>query len=162
MKHFWIFLFFLIFPLTFFPNFLTSQAGMIVAKEGFYSFSDFDLPFLTLENNTLLPLTSNISEKKTKTIKAILTGYSSSVWETDEDPFITAFGTFVREGVVANNFLPLGTKIKIPDIFGDKIFVVEDRMHWRKLPNHFDIWFPSYLEALQFGVKEATVEILEE
>ncbi len=91
----------------------------------------------------------------------IVTAYSSTPCQTDEDPYITAAGTRVRRGVVANNLLPLGTKIKIPELFGNRIFVVEDRMHWRKGNYQVDVWFPDYFEALNFGVKKTYIEILE-
>jgi 3D (Asp-Asp-Asp) domain-containing protein len=94
-------------------------------------------------------------------IWVIMTAYSSSVWETQGDPFITASGTRVHWGTVAANFLPFGTKIRIPTVFGDQIFTVEDRMNPRK-KIQIDIWHPSRIEALRFGVKEGYIEILEE
>jgi len=91
----------------------------------------------------------------------VVTAYSSTVAQTDSDPFITAAGTWVKEGIVASNLLPFGTEIRIPEIYGEKIFVVEDRMSWRKGEYHIDIWFPSYWEALNFGTKKTYIEILE-
>jgi 3D (Asp-Asp-Asp) domain-containing protein len=90
----------------------------------------------------------------------VVTAYSSTPEQTDDTPFITASGTKVREGIVAANFLPIGTKIKLPDLYGDKIFVVEDRMHPRK---HYmvDIWFANYTEAKEFGAKLTYVQVLE-
>jgi len=44
----------------------------------------------------------------------------------------------VRDGVIATNILPFGTKVRIPEIFGDKVFVVEDRMA-RKHADRVDI-----------------------
>jgi len=111
--------------------------------------------------NSLFGIASpNNPEKVPIRILAIVTGYSSTPWETDEDPHITASGKTVRDGIVANNFLPFGTKIKIPEIFGDKIFVVEDRMSWGKGNYQFDVWFENYFEALKFGAKKTYVEIL--
>ncbi len=57
-----------------------------------------------------------------------ITAYSSTVDQTDSTPFITANGVHVHDGVVATNALPFGTQIKIPALFGDKVFTVEDRM----------------------------------
>lgn len=54
-----------------------------------------------------------------------ITAYSSSVDETDGTPFITANGARVRDGIVATNLLPFGTKIKIPSLFGGKVFVLK-------------------------------------
>ncbi|MBI2036999.1 MAG: hypothetical protein HYT14_01400, partial [Candidatus Liptonbacteria bacterium] len=53
-----------------------------------------------------------------------ITAYSSTPEETDSTPFITASGTHVRDGVVAANFLPFGTAVKIPELYGDRLFVV--------------------------------------
>jgi 3D (Asp-Asp-Asp) domain-containing protein len=114
------------------------------------------------EGNSVFGISSpNNPEKETLRIFAIVTAYSSTPWETDEDPHITASGKIVRDGIVANNFLPFGTKIKIPEIFGDKIFVVEDRMNPERSNYQFDIWFEDYFEALKFGAKKTYVEILE-
>ncbi|HMB17469.1 MAG TPA: hypothetical protein VKO61_00970 [Candidatus Paceibacterota bacterium] len=88
-----------------------------------------------------------------------LTAYSSSPDETDSTPFITASGERVREGIVATNFLPLNSTIQIPELFGDKIFVVKDRMHHRKT-NFVDIWMPSKQEAKEFGIHETEILIL--
>jgi len=88
-----------------------------------------------------------------------VTAYSSSPDETDDDPFITATGKFVRDGFAATNILPFGTKIKIPSLFGDKIFTIEDRMHYRKT-NVVDIWMESKEKALKFGAHYVEVIIL--
>ena len=89
-----------------------------------------------------------------------VTAYSSTPEETDDTPFITAKGTQVRDGVIATNKLPFGTRIKIPKLFGDKIFVVEDRMHRRK-ENFMDVWMPSKEAAENFGINYTTVVVLE-
>lgn len=96
-----------------------------------------------------------------KTIKMVVTAYSSTKDQTDETPFVTASGKHVKEGVVANNMLPFGTKIRIPELYGDKVFTVEDRMHRRKGKYHTDIWFQEYKEAKEFGAKITEIEILE-
>ena len=117
-----------------------------------------------IQENSLLSLSdpSAPEPRVIQKINVIITAYSSSPWETDSNPYITAAGTRVREGIVANNYLPIGTKIKIPELYGDKIFVVEDRMNWKKGYYHVDIWFPSYWEAKQFGAKKTYIEILED
>ncbi len=104
-----------------------------------------------LAQNKVNPLPQNI--------KIIITAYSSSPDETDDTPFITASGTFVRKGVVAANFLPIGTKIKLPDVFGDQIFIVEDRMHPR-FSDRVDIWFDNKSTAKRFGKQLSRVEVL--
>ncbi len=116
-----------------------------------------------VEENSLLAISnpSNPEPQVTQKIRVVITAYSSSPWETDSNPFITASGNWVKEGIVANNMLPFGTKIKIPELYGDKVFVVEDRMHWKKGYYHVDIWFASYWEAKNFGAKRSYIEVLE-
>lgn len=86
------------------------------------------------------------------------TAYNSLPGQTDDTPFITASGTRTRHGVIAANFLPIGTRIKIPEVYGDQIFIVEDRMnqrYWHKI----DIWMESYDDAITFGHQTVTIEI---
>lgn len=118
---------------------------------------------ILLQGNSLLPLANPVISKEQvkKEIRVVITAYSSSTWETDNEPFVTAAGTLVRDGIVANNYLPIGTKIRIPELYGEKVFVVEDRMNWKKSNYHIDIWFPSYWEAKNFGAKRTYIEILE-
>jgi 3D (Asp-Asp-Asp) domain-containing protein len=89
-----------------------------------------------------------------------MTAYTSRPEETDSTPFITADGSHVRDGIVAANFLPFGTKVRIPELFGDKIFEVHDRMN-KRYPYKMDIWMADYGEAIRFGVKYAHIEIVE-
>lgn len=102
---------------------------------------------------------------KTYTVRA--TGYSSTPDQTDDTPFITASGRYVRDGIIAANFfmdgkrVPFGTKVRIPEVYGDKIFIVEDRMNAR-YTNNIDIWFPERSLAKTFGSKKVTIEIIEE
>ena len=95
-----------------------------------------------------------------KMINVVVTAYSSTPDQTDSTPFITASNTRTRDGVIAANFLAFGTKVKIPGIFGDKVFTVEDRMA-KKHDGKIDIWFPERVLAKRFGVQEADVIILE-
>ena len=94
-----------------------------------------------------------------KTVRIPITAYSSTPGQTDASPFITASGSHVRDGIVAANFLPIGTEVKIPELYGDKVFVAEDRMnsrYWYKM----DIWMQTYSEAKSFGLKSAEVAIV--
>ena len=90
-----------------------------------------------------------------------VTAYSSTVDQTDSTPFITASNSHVRDGIVAANFLRFGTKVRFPNTYGDKIFVVEDRMNSR-YPYRVDIWMRSREEAKQFGAKIVLIEIIKE
>lgn len=89
-----------------------------------------------------------------------VTAYTSTPEETDDTPFITANNTEVQDGIIAANFLPFGTRISIPEIFGDKVFTVTDRMHARKR-NFVDIWMLERDKALAFGIRRAEIVILD-
>jgi 3D (Asp-Asp-Asp) domain-containing protein len=89
-----------------------------------------------------------------------VTAYASVPEETDSDPFITASGAYVRDGTIAANWLPFGTKVKLPDVFGDRVFTVEDHMNHVYDKGSVDIWVPSVTEAVNFGVKYTNIEIL--
>jgi 3D (Asp-Asp-Asp) domain-containing protein len=89
-----------------------------------------------------------------------VTAYSSTPEETDATPHITASNTSVRDGILAANFLPFGTRVQIPSLFGDRIFTVEDRMHRRKT-DFVDVWMSSKQEALEFGITRAEVVVVE-
>lgn len=90
--------------------------------------------------------------------KVLITAYSSTPDQTDSTPFITAANTHVHNGIIASNFLPFGAKIRIPSLYPNKIFTVEDRM---KSDTKMDIWFSSRQEALNFGAKIVETEIVE-
>jgi len=94
-----------------------------------------------------------------------ITSYTSEVAQTDSSPCITANGynvcTGANEDTIAANFLPFGTKVRIPELFGDRVFVVRDRMN-RRYPNRVDVWLRDNDEAIQFGVQFAKIEVLAE
>lgn len=104
---------------------------------------------------------ADVEIENTQVWRVWVTAYSSSPDETDDTPNITAIGTETRDGIVATNMLPFGTKIKIPAQFGDKVFTVEDRMN-RRMTNKVDVWMPSKGEALRFGSHYTEIVILEE
>ena len=115
----------------------------------------------SIQGNSLLAISNSQDPIKIKKVKVVITAYSSTVFQTDDTPFITASGSYVEEGIVANNMLPFGTEIMIPELYGDKIFVVEDRMNQKKGYYHVDIWFPEYNQAKDFGAKMTYIEIIE-
>ncbi len=99
------------------------------------------------------------SGQRIKTIKVFVTAYSSTPDQTDASPFITANGTVVRDGLVAANFLPFGVRVRFPELYGDKEFVVADRMNAR-YNKRIDIWVPTRAQAKQFGKQYLDVEII--
>ncbi len=101
-----------------------------------------------------LPLNKDI--KTQKAIRISLTAYTSSIEECQGDPCITANGFNLcrqdQEDTIATNRLPLGTKVKIPELYEDKVFVVRDRMN-KRYYNRADIWMQEKEKAIQFGIK---------
>ncbi|GEM_PF-3265331 len=99
----------------------------------------------------------------TRTI--VVTAYSSTKDQTDSSPCITANGFNVcehgNEDVVAANFLPFGTRVQFPDHFGDREFIVQDRMNAR-YSNRVDIWMKSRGAAKQFGVRRLKMVVVPE
>ncbi|PIR44206.1 hypothetical protein COV23_01110 [Candidatus Wolfebacteria bacterium CG10_big_fil_rev_8_21_14_0_10_31_9] len=101
------------------------------------------------------------NDQHKSSIRVVATAYTSDPLETDDTPFTTALGTNVRPGVAASNVLPFGTKFKMPKLFGERIFVVEDRMNSRyNGKNMVDIWFADKDAAHSFGKISAIIEII--
>lgn len=68
----------------------------------------------------------------------------------------TASGAKAKEGCTcAANFVPLGSII----IYNGHRYIVQDRMN-PKYNRHVDIFMESYKKAIEFGRKEAKVQIL--
>lgn len=150
---------------TYIPKACLAVAGLLASAlplpgSGTHNMAHTTTEIVAVQSSALLPVASpETPEQIIDTLSVPITGYSSTVWQTDDTPFITASGSYVRDGIVAINFLPIGTRIKIPDIYGNKIFVVEDRMHARMKYN-VDIWFENYSDAINFGVQHSTIQIL--
>lgn len=91
------------------------------------------------------------------------TAYSSTVDQCDSTPCITANGYNVceanKENVIAANFLRFGTKVLIPDLYGDTVFTVQDRMHPR-FSSRIDLWKTSRHSAIQFGAQRVKIIVL--
>lgn len=88
-----------------------------------------------------------------------VSAYSSTPDQTDSSPFIMASGRHVYDGAIAANFLPLGTKVRFPERYGNKIFTVEDRMN-KRYSYKMDIWMETRGEAINFGVRKLKYEIV--
>lgn len=130
----------------------------IISNSEVQASNDNNTPYLSSQtfllgiNPTFVPLAAK---------KIVVTAYSSTPDQTDDTPFITASGKVVEDGIVASNFLAFGTKLRLPELFGDKIFIVEDRMHQRFSSDRLDIWFPDRETAQEFGIKTTVMEISE-
>ena len=93
-----------------------------------------------------------------RVIYVTITAYSSTPDQTDDSPFVTANGTWVHDGTMAANFLSFGTKVRLPDYSGDKVYVIEDRMNQR-YTYRADIWMETREAAKQFGIRTLKMEI---
>jgi len=121
-----------------------------------------DLAQLTIDKNSAghLVYPELSYPQPDKVVKAVITAYTSTVDQCDDDPFIAAWGDRVYDGMIAANWLPRGTKVKIPSLFGDKIFTVADRMNARYGYGRLDIWMDATKgEARKFGVQRVEVEV---
>ncbi len=99
------------------------------------------------------------------TVTAVITAYNSDIGQTDQTPCVTANGfdlcKHAQEDTVAINGIKMGTKVRFPELFGDRVFVVRDRMNARYGSEHADVWMLSRADAKSFGVKVAKMEVLE-
>jgi 3D (Asp-Asp-Asp) domain-containing protein len=91
----------------------------------------------------------------------VASAYNSLPGQTDSSPWTTASGTRCREGVLASNHFPIGTKIYLEGEkgFNGKVFVVEDRMN-KRYGKKIDIWFRHYDDAVNFGVRKVKYYVL--
>lgn len=108
-----------------------------------------------------LPEVEYIKPRYTKYVEA--TAYSSTPDQTDDTPCITANGfnvcKFNTENVIATNALPFGTKVRFPDLYGDRVFIVMDRMNAR-YTDRVDFWKKNRDDAWKFGYKYIRMEVL--
>lgn len=115
-------------------------------------------------NQNISHLPENKPANIIKTGRYVITAYNSERGQTDGSPCITANGFNVCqhgvEDTIAANFLPFGAKVKIPELFGEKVFVVRDRMNLRH-SHRIDVWMLQKADARKFGVKIAKIEVLE-
>jgi 3D (Asp-Asp-Asp) domain-containing protein len=118
--------------------------------------------YVNATNASYVAKASNEARDVVKTVKVIVTAYSSTPDQTDDTPFITASNKYVRDGIIASNLLPFGTKVRIPKLYGDKVFTVEDRMNKRKGNYQIDIWMETHSLAVNFGAKTAEMEVLKD
>ena len=109
-------------------------------------------------------LPDNQELKVSWSVYRTITSYNSEVSQCDGSPCITANGfNLCEHGIedsIAANWLKFGTKVRIPELFGDRVFVVRDRMN-KRYPDRVDVWFKDKSESRKFGVRIAKIEILE-
>ncbi len=154
---------FLLFPAPVFASQMEANIS-IIQGQGIISSQDAVSPDTTanlMEFNGKLPESARADIKFSKHI--VITAYNSEAGQTDNSPCITANGFNVCdygvEDTIAANFLTFGTKVKIPELFGDRVFVVRDRMN-KRFSNRVDVWMIERPDAVNFGVKVAKIEVL--
>jgi 3D (Asp-Asp-Asp) domain-containing protein len=109
--------------------------------------------FLVLRHSAEIDMDS---PERTGEKTGIFTAYTASVFQTDSTPMITASNINVRKGIIANNCLPFGTKIKV----NDRIFEIQDRMNKRYGCDKFDIYMTKQHKAIDFGRQTLNYEII--
>lgn len=105
-----------------------------------------------------------------KTYVVSASGYNAVRGQTDASPCRAASGLNICTtdlNIVAanicdshgNNIIPLHTAIKIPSLYGDTIFFVEDRMN-KRYCNNIDVLLPDYASAMNLGRRIVRIEIV--
>ncbi|MBT3539249.1 3D domain-containing protein [Candidatus Parcubacteria bacterium] len=120
-------------------------------------------------NAEILPSFPEIGDVEPRNVLwTVMTAYSSEAAQTDSTPCIPADWTYNlcehyedegAQDTIAANFLPLGTKVRFPDLYGDKIFTVRDRMNARYGNARGDFWMPERQLAVDFGVQRVKMEV---
>ncbi len=144
--------------------FLNSASADVDTGPRYPESSTVALMIAAMQNQTRsygdLPVAENAAPRRTFTVP--VSAYTSESAQTDATPCIAARGFDLcehdQEDVVAANFLPIGTKIRIPELYGARVFTVVDRMNAR-YDHHLDIWMKSTADAKSFGRKRAMIEV---
>ena len=98
-----------------------------------------------------------------KTLKVTATAYNSLVYQTDDSPFITAFGDSLKPGLryiaVSRDLLKLGLKhntlVKVEGLEGT--YIVKDKMHYR-WKNKIDIYMGTDINvAKKWGRRKVNI-----
>ncbi len=139
-------------------------------------------PYAELLATSVTPPIGAVVQGPTANPRFVLraTGYNSHVDQTDSTPFTTSTGARTTFGVVAvsrdllGGDLPYGSLVYLRDLgnyhtgrgagafqalLDDQLFVVEDTMHARKT-DQVDVWFESYSQAVNWGVRKVEVELV--
>jgi len=129
---------------------IVSATFSIFAQEEYQPISFYDL-HLSQSYQVPLPIYTTL---------ATITGYSKAETCPDKD-CITASGERADILLVAcPKWIPLGTLIEIEEVGMRKC--ADRTADWVQVKNGdtFDLWFPSYEEAIEFGRKIKEVEII--
>jgi len=146
---------------------LPKQDEVVYAVSGTLNSDLLTKRFAAYENDPkgfIKSVLNHDEETVLRTMTVVATAYSSDPAQTDDTPCITADNFDVcqanEENVLAANFLRFGTKVRIPELYGDKVFIVHDRMN-PKYDHRVDLWKTDKNRAISFGIRLIKIEILE-
>ena len=109
-----------------------------------------------IENNALLAVSPLPRLEIIRTYYIITSAYNPVPEQTDDTPFITASGEMVKEGIIAVNWLPFGSLLRI----NGEIYEVKDRMNSKYGYPYVDIFMWEVDEAIEFGRQKLKVELV--
>lgn len=97
--------------------------------------------------------------------KFTITEHQALRGQTDDMPNVGAYGVVALDGIplghfFANNRMPNGTKIIIPNLTGKKVWVLKDRLNSRYSGDHIDLLV--HKNARLHGPRRAEVFIVNE
>ena len=165
-KLIWVLFFILFFNFFLFP---TPMLAAELANAAVNNQMENDIALIEEEDAEELEFNANLPKNdELEVIRStyhVITSYNSEVGQCDDSPCITANGFNVcehgMEDTIAANFLKFGTKVKIPELFGDQVFVVRDRMN-KRYDSRIDVWMINKVDSRAFGVKYAKIEVLKD
>lgn len=88
-----------------------------------------------------------------------VTYFTACKEECGNDRGQTASGVMVHDGVIACNFLPKNTKVRIPSLYGRKVFTVYDKLA-EGLINNIDIYVKHKKLIPKEGHFEVYIEVI--
>jgi 3D (Asp-Asp-Asp) domain-containing protein len=126
---------------------------------------------INLSNSQTSTFPKAKQREELRSYQVVATAYSSEIAQTDNSPCIPSQVSFnlceyyKKYGVantIAANFLPLGAKVRFPEIYENKVFTVRDRMNSRyNGTTRVDFWKSNKKTATNFGVKSLKMEVIE-
>ncbi|MCF6276996.1 MAG: 3D domain-containing protein [Candidatus Magasanikbacteria bacterium] len=146
---------------------VSNNYPQVVRAESNFMITD-PITFTLQKNETIAQKLPKSNDREAiKTMWVVITAYSSTVDQTDSTPCHTAnnfdlctyYDEYSDYNSIAGNGFMFNTEVRMPEIFGDKVFVVRDRMNKRYTYGRMDIWLPTRAEAIEFGVKRVKMEI---
>ena len=143
------------------PSAGTNGSSQVVANTEVTELADDTYMRSEIGEPAVIEVVPQTAQETLKTYFVSATSYNSEAGQTDATPFIGADGTTVRDGIIAANFLPFNTKVRIPELFGDRVFEVHDRMNPR-YNLRIDVWMANKNESRQFGLKRnVKIDVIE-